>query len=179
MSLNGLVIPARLKAGGEIRTHKRVSEQGRCHHNGLMSEELRGEYSGAGYTYRSVRARQGEQETERGWERRINCNHRPWVIQARPHLPPKPLYRCVQIQPLFLNSAFKKNNHEDSKKTNGCGEVQIKQCIAFTSRPLLPFPLSRAAPPPRIVSYSHPVSSLLGTTRNFCSSPLSPTSLKA
>lgn len=139
-----------------------------------MSEELRGEYSGAGYTYRSVRARQGEQETERGRERRINCNHRPWVIQPRPHVPPMPLYPCVPIRPHFLNSTFKKNNHEDSKKTNGYREVQIKQYIAFTSRPLLPFP-----PPPRSISYSHSISSLLGTTRNFCSSPLTPTSLKS
>ena len=30
-----------------------------------MSKELQGEYSGAGYTYRSVRARQGEREIER------------------------------------------------------------------------------------------------------------------
>lgn len=61
-------------------THEYVSEQGRCHHNGLMSKELQGEYSGAGYTYRSVRARQGVREKEE--DRRINCIHRPWVIQS-------------------------------------------------------------------------------------------------
>lgn len=50
---------------GHTHTHTHVSEQGRCHHNGLMSKELQGEYSGAGYTYRSVRERQGEREIER------------------------------------------------------------------------------------------------------------------
>ncbi len=52
---------------GHAHTHTRahVSEQGRCHHNGLMSKELQGEYSGAGYTHRSVRVRQGEREIGR------------------------------------------------------------------------------------------------------------------
>lgn len=47
-----------------------------------MSKELQGEYSGTGYTYRSVRARQGERETERKrMGRGINCIHRPQVTQ--------------------------------------------------------------------------------------------------
>lgn len=50
---------------GHTHTHTHVSEQGRCHHNGLMSKELQGEYSGAGYTYRSVRAKHGEREIKR------------------------------------------------------------------------------------------------------------------
>jgi len=98
-SLNGLVIPAWLWAGGgdithththtRTHTHTHVSEQGRCHHNGLMSEELQGESSGAGYTSRSVRAGQGGREMERTRrEGGINCIHGPWVIQT-------PLLHCV------------------------------------------------------------------------------------
>lgn len=49
---------------GTGHTHT-VSEQGRCHHNGLMSKELQGEYSGAGYTYCSVRTRKRAKETEK------------------------------------------------------------------------------------------------------------------
>lgn len=40
-----------------------------------MSKELQGEYSGAGYTYRSVRERQGEREIERKRTGRENKLH--------------------------------------------------------------------------------------------------------
>lgn len=74
---------------GHTHTHANVSEQGRCHHNGLMSKELQGEYSGAGYTYRSVRARQEKGRCrKRGEDGRINCIHRPWVVQS-------PVLRCA------------------------------------------------------------------------------------
>lgn len=81
-------------------THANVSEQGRCHHNGLMSKELQGEYSGAGYTYRSVRARQEKGRCrKRGEDGRINCIHRPWVVQS-------PVLRCATRYAHFPHWAY-------------------------------------------------------------------------
>lgn len=55
-----------MSLGGGYWTHTSHSKVN-CHHNGLMSEELQGKDSGAGYTYCSVGA--SPEEREKGEKR--------------------------------------------------------------------------------------------------------------